>query len=361
MVVAALLVVAALALLRPSDGAAGVPSDFVGVYADDVFYGTPAYRKRTLRRQQEAGVRLIRQPFLWQLIERRRGRFNWSSYDNFVLDSASRGIRILPVLVDPPAFRSRRRSSVGAQRALMYPPRHNRDYARFAAAAVKRYGNRGTLWAEHQDFPKLPIRSWQVWNEPNIKAWWASGPNPRSYVRLLRAAARAIRRADPSAEVVAAGIPDSRSGIPFARYVDGMYRAGARGTFDTFAVHPYARSVDGVFAIIKRARSLMRRHGDRRLPLWVTEVGWATGGRRSPLVVDRSGQAARIRVAIGRLAARRRSLRIRGFVYFRWRDADPLLGRGNPWPPHAGLLHTNGRDKPSFDAFRRAVRPLSKR
>src|SRR6059058_3319754 len=40
-------------------------SDFVGIYADDVFFGDASYRRSALAEQHAAGVQLIRQPFGW--------------------------------------------------------------------------------------------------------------------------------------------------------------------------------------------------------------------------------------------------------------------------------------------------------
>jgi len=327
---------------------------FAGIYADDVFHGSPGYRNAHLRRQGAIGVGVIRQPFLWRLVERSPGEFDWGPYDNFVADAARHGIRVLPTLVDPPDFRATRPTRISETRQLMYPPRRNADFARFAEAAVRRYGPSGTLWSERTDVPLVPIRAWQVWNEPNIEAWWASGPNARGYARLLRTAARGIRAADPGAEVVAAGIPDSRFGIPLRSFIARMYRYRARGAFDTLAIHPYSGTVGGVVDYIRATRALMRRHGDRAR-IWITEVGWATGGQRTPLAVSPTGQAKRIAALVRTLRGRRRSLGIRGFVLFRWRDARPLVRRGDPWPPHAGILWRNGRAKPAYRAFKRAL------
>src|SRR5436190_20645170 len=60
------------------------PPDFVGVVSEDVFAGGPAYRSRTLAREQDAGVSLIRQTFHWKEIETRPGHFEFGRYDAYV-------------------------------------------------------------------------------------------------------------------------------------------------------------------------------------------------------------------------------------------------------------------------------------
>src|SRR2546430_2989072 len=166
-----------------------------------------------------------------------------------MLDAARAGIKVLPILFNPPPFYSSDPGSDGTA-----PPRDNADFARFADAAVRRYGRGGTLWAEHPDVPAVPVSAWQVWNEPNFKAYWPSGPNPAAYTAMLRAVSAAIRGADPTAQVVAGGLPESYSGMPVADFVNGMYAAGAKGSFDVLAVHAYARSAGQTIGILANAR-----------------------------------------------------------------------------------------------------------
>ncbi len=296
----------------------------------------------------------IRQTFDWAAIEPRPGRYELAAYDRFVLAAAKRGIEILPVLFNPPEFFSSAPAS-GAQRGT-YPPRRPADMAGFADAMVKRYGPRGTLWRERPELPAKPIRAWQVWNEPNVSAYWPSGPDAREYAGLLRVVSAAIKRSDPEAEVVTGGIPQSTSGISLLRYVDDLYRAGAAASFDTLAIHAYAREPEGVAEAVRAARGVMRRRGDGSTPIWVTELGWASAGPPSVFTVGPSGQAARIEEALGLLFARRRELGLRGVVYFGWRDGLPYKGGRDFWGLHTGLLDLQGRPKPALASFEAAVR-----
>jgi hypothetical protein len=323
-----LVIAGVLTLASAAHGA--LPRSFVGLY-DESSAG--------LADQARLGVGIVRQPFDWSRVERE----GWSPYDDYVARAATAGVSVLPILI--------RRPDLG-------PPPSNAAYARFVAAAVKRYGPTGSFWLEHPEVPFLPVHAWQVWNEPNIPNWWRSGPNAREYVAMLRVTSRAIRRADPGAEVVAGGLPNSRLGLPFLTYLDQMYRAGARGAFDTLAIHPYAHDVGGVLALAERARVLMNRRHDRAR-LWITEFGWSTGGGASAFRVSQRGQADRIAGSLSALIAERRALRLRGFIFFRWRDAvaPADLGR-DPWPLHTGLLRADGGPKPGFWAFARIVQAL---
>ena len=326
---AVLLLGMGMLALAPSAHAA-VPLSFVGIYDEDT---------AGLSDQARLGVGIVRQPFDWSRVQSE----GWSSYDDYVGRAATAGVSVLPILI--------RRPELG-------PPKSKAAYAEFVGEAVRRYGPTGSFWLENPSVPFLPVHAWQIWNEPNIPNWWRSGPSARRYVALLRAGAKAIRPADPGAEVVAAGLPNSKLGVPFLKYLDAMYRAGARGWFDTLAIHPYAPSVGGVLALAERARALMNRWHDRSR-LWITEFGWSTGGDASAFRMTERGQANRIAGSLSALIAERRALRLRGFIFFKWRDATapPGLGR-DPWPLHAGLLAADGAPKQGFWAFERVVRAL---
>jgi hypothetical protein len=236
----------------------------------------------------------------------------------------------------------------------MAPPSDDAAFGRYAAALVKRYGPDGAYWSAHPDAPKLPITSWQVWNEPNIPSFWASGPDPAAYARLLRVTSEAIRAADPKAEVVTAGLPTSHLGMPAPQFLERMYKAGAKGSFDTLAVHAYAPTP---VAVVERARALLKvahANGDRPR-LWITELGWGTAGEPGPLTVTPDKQAAYITQTFKLLEAGRAALDLRGVVVFQWRDPKPYPGRREIWPFHAGLLDVDGNPKPGLRALEQAV------
>ena len=352
--IAACLAALAAALPAPS-AQARVPREFIGIVSEDAFAGDSDYRAQQMRAQAGLGIGLVRQVLYWGEIERARGQYDFSYYDGYVEALARHRMRLMPILGDPPAFRQSipRRG----RRRGVYPPRRYADMGAFAALLVRRYGPRGSFWSEHPDVPKVPIRSWQVWNEPNLPVYWASGPNPAQYTALLKVTSRAIRAEDPGAEIVSAGLPNSRLGIPFSKFLAGMYRAGARAAFSTLAIHPYARTHDGVVAAVAAARRMMNRQRHSRGSIWVTEVGWATDGPRSSFRVGERGQATRIRGTLLGLARERRRLRLRGVVYYAWKDSRVPEDR-DYFGLHTGLIRRNGRRKLGYAAFRDAAAQL---
>jgi hypothetical protein len=336
------LVLGSLALPAAA-GAVPLPAGFFGL---DYRPSDPAPQPE----MTALNVGVVRQVFDWAGIETSPGSYQLSYYDDYVGTMARQGIGVLPVLFSTPSFRSQRPSR-GAKRGF-YAPRRARDMGVFATVLVRRYGPGGSFWRENPDIPAVPIRAWQVWNEPNLPGYWPTGPSARSYVHMLRVVGRAIKRADRGAEDVSAGLPQSRLGIGLLTYIRGMYRAGARGAFDQLAISAYGRTAGSVFRGVQRVRRTMNREGDRRTGIWITEVGWATAGPRTGFTTTPLRQARLIGNLLNGLVARRTALKLRGVVYYTWRDQDPATAMRDYWGLHTGLLDAGGSPKPGYFAFR---------
>lgn len=327
---------------------------FFGTVSKDAFAGDDTYLEHATQRQQQAGIGLLRQTFDWERIEPSRGAFDLTATDRFVLAAARQGIEVMPLLFGEPAWATSRPAGTPAR--ATYPPRHVDDIAAFAEAVARRYGPAGTLWTEHPGVPRRPTRFYQVWNEPNHPSYWAGRPDPHAYARLLAAATRALRRAQPTVRIVSAGLAKSRHGIPPDRYLRELYRAGARRSVDIVAANIYSPSVAGVRRQAEEVRAALPR-GARETPLWITETGWASGGPYARgRTVDAHKQARLVRDTMTMLWQDRRRLRLLGVVYYAWRDNPVWPGGKDYWGLHTGLVDMSHQDKPALSAFRDVAR-----
>jgi hypothetical protein len=346
----------ALALAAPLPSAAAAPADFVGMTSGDVFFGSKSYRTKQLGTMRRAQVGLLRQTFDWSAIERRRGVYDFSVYDRYVEATARRGIKLLAVLSHAPRFHERPARGRG-----IAPPRTNAAMARFARALVERYGPGGTFWGDDlAAYSDYGIRSWQIWNEPSLPVYWRPRPNARQYGAMLRTVGAAIHREDPRAEVVSAGLPNSalRGAVPLTRFLSGMYSSAGASSFDTLAVNAYVTDSVQLRGLLRAARKVMNARGDRRARIWITELGWADRGPRHRFVVGARGQAALIGESFRTLRRVRGAFRVRGVVWYQWRDQRRPRGGSDEWGYHTGLLTASGRRKPAFRAFTRYARGL---
>jgi hypothetical protein len=340
----AVILVLAFSAAAASSASAQQPKELYGV----VPWTTPSAKDFT--RLKQANVGIYRMTFLWPVVEFKRGARNWFPYDQIFRRVASAGMRVLPTVVGSPRF---------AARKFQYPPRsrgNQRAWGRFLTAAAKRYGVGGEFWARNPGIPYLPIKWWQVWNEPNFRAYWFNKPRPRAYASFLKLSYKALKRGDPTAHILLAGLPDTRLGIRGSRYLPLLYRAHARRYFDGVALHAYSKDARGVMALVRKERRIMARYGDSAKPLFVTEVGWATGGpvsggtRRFKTTLR--GQANKLRSTFSALTRARLRYKIGAILWFSWRDRRTFKGERRWWAIYTGLISRRGKAKPAFRALR---------
>jgi hypothetical protein len=358
--VAISLVAASIATALPAPDSSSrprMPRDFVGLVSEDIFAASTPYRVEQLQRQVAVGSHLLRQNFDWAAIERAPNRYFWRKYDNYVLTAARFRVSILAIVFNVPAWRSS--APTNHARHGTYPPQKYEEFGQFAAKLVERYGPDGYLWKKNPRIPPVPIKSWQIWNEPNLDVYWASGVSPAAYVKLLREASTAIRSVDPTAEIVTAGLPQSRLGVPLLKYLTSLYNNHAQGLFNTVAINPYARTVAELSARLRAVRRIMNRFGDTGARIWITELGWSDAGPKSPFRVGPRQQADLITRSFRLIGTKWYNWGIRGVIYAFWKD-------GRPYPPqfkdfwglHTGLFRKDGKPKKAYSAFVHATSAL---
>jgi polysaccharide biosynthesis protein PslG len=339
---AALLIGGLLALVPAAGAAAAVPRGFFGVAPQGSLAPADFDRMRGV-------VGTLRIPVYWFRVEPARGQYDFAELDETVASAAAAGVRVLPFVYGTPPW-----LSTDPARPPLGSASGERTWAEFLRRLVRRYGPRGELWAGQRR--ALPIRRWQIWNEPNFLLFWRPRPSPDGYARLLRSAARAIRAEDRGATIVAAGVAPVEGGMDPWEFLARMYRVpGVERDFDVLALHPYSSSLRILEYEIRRTRQVMARAGDGGRPLQITEVGVASDGR-FPNPFDRGlrGQARYLERALTRLASQRRRWRIAGADWFTWQDA-PEPEVHCVFCEFAGLFDRSGDPKPSWWAFKRAV------
>ena len=364
------LLAAALLVLAVSVGMASVasaaprkvPRDFYGVMYDGALAGAPLEtQSKQFDLMARSGVESVRTVISWNGVQPFQGsEFNFKGTDPTVLLAAERGMSVLPVLLFAPPWA---RVFEGRQ----YSPPRTKPFQAFLRAAIRRYGTRGSFWAENPTVPKRPVRDWQIWNEPNLEVdgrgiFWdarrgAASAYPRGYATLLRASHRTIESTDRAARTVIGGIV-GLSWIELRR----LYRYGIKGYFDAMAVHVYPQTVDRVFGALRRVRNEMKAKGQGRVPLYLTETAFPSSrGRVRPIAGQRqetkSGMARRLTGLFKQATRDRRALGLERVYWYTWSS-----GYRHPTSnfEYAGLLAASKdglsyKPQPALTAFRRSA------
>jgi hypothetical protein len=348
-----------------------VPSGFVGVDADGPVFGqdNSVNFGKQMGTMVANGVESVRVAFNWATGEPygswksvpRRDRveyadvggkpFLFTQTDAIVAAAAEHDVTVLPTVLYVPSWDARHN-----KQGPVNTPRRTAPYGGYLTALIRRYGPNGSFWKANPQIHKLPIRSWQIWNEENLAYYWPQ-PYASSYAGLLRSAHDAIRKADPGAKVVLGALTN------FAwKSIGELYRAGARKLFDVVSVNSFTKLPADVMLYMQYMRDAMGHFRDNAKPLLATEVSWpsAQGKSRQKFDFDttEAGQARNLAALLPMIGRSYKRLRLAGFYYYTWMgdEGDRSLAFN-----FAGLLRfRNGKvvAKPALAVFRRGVLAL---
>jgi len=304
-VVAGLLLVAALLVISTSCANAEEAIQLrtskeipASIFGTQTHFGQWWDYKGVLPLVENAGFKWIRDDFGWQNIEMEKGVLNlndpeaaqnllknnayFKNADNYVNDANARGIDVIMVLV------------YGNKH---YPYENfeefKKGYANYCAFAAKHF--------------KGKVKVWEIWNEPSVfeirKAYggsWnakegAETPWLQKYTDLIIAAAKAIRKVDPDATIIAGSciFPVNY------HFMDLLKEKGGIELLDGLVIHPYTYKLppevspyggdviaerDGMSvsddntysSIIRRMKEKMKEVGMRTTDIYATEFGFST-------------------------------------------------------------------------------------
>ena len=236
----------------------------------------PWKREQTLRMAREAGIGWVKQIFAWDEIEPQKSYYfddkfkksSWQKYDEIVDLTERYGMRIIARLDLPPAWTRK------DNRFPTAPPDNFEDYANFVKTIAARYKGR--------------IQYYQIWHEPNIWPEWGDRPvDAAAYTKMLKAAYEAAKSVDPHIVILSAPLAQTLEESPYnlseLRYLDAMYKAGAKGYFDILLANGYGFDAPPDapadpnalnFSRLKLLREVMERNSDSSKPVWLNEMAW---------------------------------------------------------------------------------------
>jgi hypothetical protein len=287
-----------------------------------------------LRRARETGLAWIREDFHWGAFEPEPGKWNWTVGDRLMRNAAITGIEVLAIVAYSAEW-------AASGPTIYHPPRSAAAYADFCRRLVERYGPGGAFWRANPGLTSRPLRAFEIWNEPWTSFFWRPQPDPAAYARLLRAAAGAIRAADPSVKILASADvfqmrTDTTQSLDWFRLLLQVDPDLFRTLVDVYSVHLYTqtRSPDDLsvpqrwrFDRALITRDLAAAAGASH-PLWITEFGWTTKAGH-PDSVSEATQARYVQRALERALVEWRGLVEQSFLYHWGRpEADNIGGYG---------------------------------
>jgi hypothetical protein len=242
-------------------------------------------RDAAFRQARGLGVTWMRTNLLWSRVEPQQGRFDWTQYDSLVTAAHRYGVHVEMSLTGAaPAW------AAGDGRVGVFRP-DAAKFGTFARAAAAHFRGRVTRYS--------------IWNEPNFVRWLQPLDEQAAiYRRLYEAGWSAVKGADPNAQVLigetAPYAQPGKTSAPLAFLRQLACRGCAELHADGYAHHPYeftdppefdypgAQNVTiGTLARLTRsldqlaADRLLTTPAGRALPVYLTEFGYFTSGRRA--------------------------------------------------------------------------------
>ncbi|MDR2211887.1 MAG: cellulase family glycosylhydrolase [Spirochaetaceae bacterium] len=300
-----------------------IPEDFFGISPD-----RSPLNKEDYDLLDNFGAVWIRTTVRWTGVEPEEGAWDFARWDLYVEKAKAAGKKIIFIL--------------GFDSEWLYPDRReHRDltereipyFLKYVEQVVSRYRGR--------------VDAFEIWNEPNGFFWYGSNEH---FFALSAAAAKKIKEVDPQATVLAG----STLWVPRS-FLRGMFNAGAFEHTDGISVHPYASDPAHTVKQIRKLKKILGAVGYNR-PIWITEVGYATGGiyfsfnglKRYPeyIVKTLSGLAAQ---------------GVRSAVWYELMDDYNRGEAPNRWNPSYffGLIYPDKTVKPGAEAFMLSTRYLT--
>ena len=204
----------------------------------------------------------------WSQIELEPGVYKWDNLEGILENAQSKGMTdILMVLGTTPEWNAK----------VIGPD----DYPQPGAASAPKDLDAWDAWVtEVATRYKGRITSYQIWNEANLKNFWAG--TPEEMAELTKRAYDIIKAIDPAALVVSAS-PSTRLTASFDKFFPAYLKALAAKDWpiDVVGIHTYPAADGDPVArglLLEAVQDALAAAGAGDLPLWDTELNYGLAG-----------------------------------------------------------------------------------
>jgi len=225
-----------------------------------------------------AGFKFIRTDFVWRAMERTKGVYDWTAYDELVGNLNKRGIRAIGILCyssslyeEAVNFTNPLTDKVQKSPASPQHPESIAGFAKWAAAMAEHFKGSNIVW--------------EIWNEPNI-SFWVPKPDAAQYSALALATCKAIRATVPDAAII--GPATVRASLP---YIEAVMSSGILEYLDAVSIHPYRKLAlpETAIADYQKLRALIEKYtpsDKKQMPIISSEWGYSTSTTGVPVDVQ---------------------------------------------------------------------------
>lgn len=300
-------------------------------------FGVAAKPERTnaeqLARIKKAGFSFIRYDMRWEEIEKQRGAYAWDDLDRFIAAMRKAGLKSVIILHGSNELYSEKISmkpedNYGWSWAVAAPVNDDAvsAFVAFAVAAVRHFGNDDVIW--------------EIWNEPDLPAFWPPKPDPAAFAKLAEQTCLAMRAADAHVKIIGpavARLPD-RFDILHNNFFKTFIQTPAKNCFDAISIHPYRRSYVPETAIDdyqNKVATFIEAYADAgRMPTPIVDSEW---GYSTSEVSPEQQAAYAMRIRLADLMAG-----VPLTILYEWQDSAAM---SEAREMHFGMTDADGQNK----------------
>jgi hypothetical protein len=286
-------------------------------------YGTNVHlaQNDVLAKVKAAGITWIRIDVNWSAIETSKGNSVYTDVDRVVNYATANGLSVYASIGSTPGWANGKKGST-------YPASNVQDWKNFVARTVARYKNQ--------------VKYWGIWNEPNLKNFFALGKD-KFVQQILLPAAQTIRNADPAAFIVGPDLSHkTETGTEWYFWLKYILD-NAGSYFDIISHHIYEdHGVYYMYELLEQGdqfipavKKIVEDSGQGSKPFWITETGWDTRKYSETMQSERY---------LDMLHTRARKNYPQKVFFYEIID-DP---KAEPF----GILRSNLEAKPAYNAYR---------
>ncbi|MBN1897685.1 MAG: beta-galactosidase [Spirochaetes bacterium] len=289
--------------------------------------------KKAVSLMKEAGIDWIRMDFLWGDVEPKRGVFNFEKYDRIVNIVRASNIHILGILEYNPEWRKDKWNAAPWKDL----------YIIYASKVVQHFKDR--------------VKHWEVWNEPDDTTYWEPQDNMKTYSELLKDTYTVLKIIDPDCKIAMGGVAKT-----IVLSLKNIYKNIGKDYFDIVNIHPFINPLvkermvylNGIY---KGVRQMMKRFKDAHKEIWFTEIG--SPGVKEPdpsngwwhgLSPTEEEQARWVKEVYTN------ALKWKGVTKIFWAFFRDAQGHWNNGVDYFGLVTTDFKKKPAFDAYKEVTK-----
>jgi hypothetical protein len=200
----------------------------------------------------DAGFTVVRMDLIWDIIEKKKGVYDFSQYDKLVKSMSKNNIKIIFILdYGNPLYDND---------SAPFSNNGREAFSNFAKEAVKHYKGKQIMW--------------EIWNEPNSE-FWNPKANVKNYYKLAITTINKMRTQDKNTFIVAPAL----AGFDFS-YLKYLGENGLFKYIDAVSVHPYrSTNPETVITDYDKLRNLMNAYSNNKnIQIFSGEWGYPSSG-----------------------------------------------------------------------------------